>query len=445
MCRTLKYIGLFAAVLLAMGCTEKEEAPPTGPELHTVLTTASGCDVGHIAQLANSFFRPPRQQTAKSLVDDLAASSPYSLAAKNRGFDIMAEMDGALTDDPTTVADPAAGSDLINHLLLCMYNPTTEAASYPASFPDTFTVALTPSLTGAFGHRASGTAPVYARTTSISADVGFSAVAPEGSWGVVAPNVNTPARVVFYGRPATTGSSFDAQTYDWRTIPHNASFNPDIIIAVCVDATGNTLMLNEQGVAILAFVDAAFLDPASCSPTTTALLGENRPFQLARRLIRIGTGLFTPAPLMAAAVSPGGVGGRSSKCCSKVGTQNVETVSLTLSSVKTPIKVNTERFSFTATTKSGSDPVNGTKISLETSTNNGTPTTIRVAPLGQPCSSGIPPVGITGTGGNEAGTYVFTNLCFTNTGSVFIKATADVEQRSDTPVTKNSNKINVKP
>jgi hypothetical protein len=448
MCRTLQFVGLFAVVLFAIGCNEKADAPPTGPELHTGLTTSSGCDVGHIGQLANSFFKTPRQQAARPLVDALAASTPYSLSAKNAGFDIMAEMEGAVNDVPTTVADPVAGSDLINHLLLCMYNPSTEAASYPASFPDTFTVALTPSLTGAFGHRASGTAPVYARTTSIfpKYTFGFSAVGPAGSWGVVAPNVNTPSRVVFYGRPATTGTNFDPLTYDWRTIPHNASFDPDIIIAVCVEAEGNTLMLNEQSVAILSFVDAAFLDPASnCSPTTTALLDGNRSFQLARRLIRVGTGLFTPAPLMAAALSPGGVGGRSSKCCSKVGTKDVPSVSATLSNVKSRIQVNTERFSVLATAKSGADFVNGTKFTLSTTVNSGTPTSIRVAPPGTPCNLGVLPVGITGSGTNSVGTYLFTNLCFTNTGNVYIIGTANIEDRNDTPVTAKSNKINVIP
>jgi hypothetical protein len=51
------------------------------------------------------------------------------------------------------------------------------------------------------------------------------------------------------------------------------------------------------------------------------------------------------------------------------------------------------------------------------------------------------PEGITGTGTNSAGTYLFTNLCFTNTGNVYIVGTANVEGRDDTPVTAKSNKI----
>jgi hypothetical protein len=432
---------VLTAALIAIGCSEKETAPLTGPDLHTGLTLSSGCDFSHLGQLANSFLKPPAQQTAKNKVDEMAAAGAYSLTAKNDGFDIMALMEGAVNDG--TAGDPTVGSELMNHLLLCMYNPATEAASYPASFPDTFTVALTPSLTGAFGHRSSGTTPVYARSAGFT--LGFSGIAPAGNWGVV----QAPARVVLYGRPATTSTgAFISQTYDWRTIPRNATFSPNIVIAVCIDAaatSNSTLMLNEQGVGILSFVDAAFLDPVSCSPTTTALLDGSSPFQLARRLVRFGTGLLTPRPLMATALSPGGIGGSNSRCCSKVGPTNVPSVALALSNVTTPVKVNSGRFSLTATTTSGTDLVNGTKVTLATSTNNGTPMNIRVADPTASCSSGTPPQGITGTGTNATGTYVFTNLCFTNTGNVFIVGTANVEARSDTPATKLSNKINVKP
>jgi hypothetical protein len=70
---------------------------------------------------------------------------------------------------------------------------------------------------------------------------------------------------------------------------------------------------------------------------------------------------------------------------------------------------------------------------------------VRTAPSTGSCSAGQPPVGITGEDGNAAGTYVFNNLCFTNTGSQFVKVIADVEGRKDTPVNVLSNKVNVKP
>jgi hypothetical protein len=448
MCRPLTYIAILVPAFFAIGCSEKADGPPTGPEFHIVIDKFSPCDVSHIDQLANSYFSPPRKQTVKNLVNLLATQSPHTLPAKNSGFDIMAQMEGAMNDVPATAGDPTVGSDLVNHLLLCMYDPASEAASYPASFPDTFTVALNPSLTGAFGHRTSKATPtslvlpVYARSAAYT--LGFSGIAPVGDWGVT----NDPSRVVFYGRPATTPTNdVIPDTYDWRTIPHNATFNPEIVIAVCKESAGNTLMLNEQGVAILSFVDATFLDPASCAPSNTALLDGSSPFQLAGRLLRFGTGLLTPSPLMAAVLSPGGTGGLSGKCCSKVGTKDVPSVALALSNVTTPVKVNSGRFSLTATTTSGTDPVNGVKVTLATTTNNGTPTSIRVVDPGVSCSSGSPlaPEGTTGTGTNPAGTYTFNNLCFTNTGTVYIVGTADVKDRLDIVVSVKTNKINVKP
>lgn len=436
----LRYLAIGAFGFFAIGCSEKADGPPTGPEFHTVLNKSSGCDLQHISQLANSYFKPPRQQTVKGYVDALAASALYSSAAKNSGFDIMLAIDSALNVDvPATVGTATVGSDLINHLLLCMFSPTLEPGAYPASFPDTFTVALTPSSTGAFAHRTSGVAPVYAR--SATSTFGFSGIAPlSPGWGVS----GNPARVVFYGRPATTGASVDAGTYDWRTIPHNASFNPEIIVAVCVDAqaTGNTsLMLNEQGVAILAFVDAGFLPPPACSSSNTALLGGNRPFQLARGLIRFGSDLFSPTPLMAAVLNPGGVGGRSSKCCSKVGTQDVPSASLTF--VPDPPFANVQAgkyFAVEVRATSGGSGVNGDCITLGAVNNNGTNTDL----LGANNCGASGPSSRTTTVNGVAGIAQF---CVQDpkTGTITLVATGDIDNRTDIPATAKSKKLNVKP
>jgi hypothetical protein len=432
-------IGAFG--FFAIGCSEKAEGPPTGPNFHTVLSTASGCDVGHIDQLANLFFSPPRKQTVKDLVTLLAGQAPYSAAAKNSGFDIMAQMEGAVNE--ATSGDPAVGSDLVNHLLLCMYNPTSEAGAYPATFPDTFTVALTPTgaAHGAFGERSGSSAlPVFSRPTSAP----YTGIAPPtGStmWGNLV--TNAPARVVFYGRPATPADPAN-QTYDWRSIPHNANFNSNIIIGFCVDQAAHpTTMVLEVGEAVLAFADAYFLTPGTCSSDLAALDATN-PFQLAHRLLRFGTGLLAPRPLNAAVLLLGS-GGVKSRCCSKLGPKDVPSVSATLSNVKNRIKVNTERFSITATALSGTDPVNGTKVTLSTGVNNGINSFIKTAPLGTPCSQGVAPEGITGTGTNLPGQYVFNNLCFTNTGNIYAFGTFDIQGRNDALVTVKSNKINVIP
>jgi hypothetical protein len=203
-------------------------------------------------------------------------------------------------------------------------------------------------------------------------------------------------------------------------------------------------MVFETGVAVLAFADAYFLTTVTCSSDLAALDATN-PFQLAHRLLRFGTGLLAPRPLMAAVLLTTGSGGTKSRCCSKVGPKDVPSVSATLSNVKSRIKVNTETFSITATAKSGTDFVNGTQVTLATTVNSGTNTFIRVKPSTGPCSSGTVPVGITGSGTNLAGTYVFSNLCFTNTGNVYVIGSFDVVGVNDALVTAKSNKINVIP
>ncbi len=445
---------IVAAAIFAVGCSEKSEAPPTGPELHTISGTSSGCDFQHLGQLANTYFSPAAGQNAvKTLVDQMTTAGAYTLDAKNRGFDIMVYIENAVNNGNAGV--PSVGSDLMNHLLLCMYNPAVpaEAASYPASFPDTFNVALTASASGAFGHRITGTDPVYARPIK-----GFSGIAPSTTWQDVLDPNNSPARVVFYGRPATTASgAVIPQTYDWRTIPRNAAFDPSIIIGLCIDAdVQTTAMVNEVGVAVLSFTAAGFLGDPSLPPSPDPSLGGcstsltlsallHNPFLLAGRLVRFGTDLLAPAQLRAATLSPGtSIGGSGSRCCSQVGPKNVPSVTLTITDV-TPSRIHVgQRFSLTATVKSGTDLVNGTRVSLSTIVNSGV-TTIKQSASGS-CSSGITPEGITGTGSNSAGTFLWdNNLCFTSTGNVYIVATADVVGRLDSPVTVRSNKINVIP
>jgi hypothetical protein len=417
-----------------------------------VLNTSSGCDVGHIDQLANSFFGPPRKLDVKTLVNLLATQTPYSLGAKNSGFDIMAQMEGAVNDVPTTAGDPGVGSNLINHLLLCMYNPATELASYPASFPDTFNVALTvtASAHGGFGHRSgSSTSAVYSRPMSAP----FTGVAPPqtSSWGSVIspPSTTHPARVVLYGRPAT-GTGTTSQTYDWRTIPRNAAFNPYIIVGICIDpflTANNTTMLNaqsQQSVAVLAFADAYFLIPGttagSCSSDLT-LLEVNSPLLFARRMIRFGADLLTPRPLMATVLSPGGLGGRNSGAGTKYGPIAVPNAQLTfLEPLASNVQVN-QNFPVRVRATSAGVGVNGNCITLGAINNNGLNTEIIGA---HTCGDGTAPSSLTTTVNNLAGVAQF---CVNDpkTGTIKLVATGDIEEREDTPVTQTSKKLNVKP
>jgi hypothetical protein len=408
----------------------------------------------------NSFFQQPAQQTAKDKVDEMAAAGAYTLTAKNAGFDIMALMEAAVNGG--TAGDPGVGSNAMNHLLLCMYNPTTELASYPASFPDTFNVALTvtPSAHGGFGHRSgTSTDPVYSRPYGAP----FTGVAPPQigtppntsvlTWGSVIspPSTSDPARVVFYGRPAT-GTGATNQTYDWRAIPRNMSFNPYLIVGICIDpftTANNTTMLNaqsQQSVAILGFEDAYFLTPGttagSCSQDLS-LLEVNSPLLFARRMLRFGTGLFTPRPLNAAVttlLSPGGLGGRTSKGGTKYGPKAVPSTALTfLEPLASNVQVN-QNFPVQVRASFGGVGVNGDCITLTDINNNGQGNLFGA----HACGQGTAPSSLTTTVNGVAGVAQFC-VHETQTGAYKLVAAGDIEGRNDTPVTQQSKKINVKP
>jgi hypothetical protein len=453
----LRCFATAAFAFVASGCSEKADGPPTGPEFHTIIDESSGCDVGHLSQLANFFFKQPRQGVVKNLVDLLGTQNtqdPYGVNAKNTGFNIMAQVEAAVND--ATSGDPAVGSDLINHLLLCMYNPSSEASSYPETFPESFTISLTQtsSAHGAFGER-SGASVSAVLSRPLSAP--YTGVAPPTSstkWGDLI--TNNPHRVVYYGRPDLTDDT--KLRYEWKSIPRGVNLGSSyVIVGFCLDAaTQTTTMIVEQstgGTAVQAYADAYFLTPTvtgTCSPNLAVLAGTS-PFQLAHRLFHYGMDLLSPSPLMAAVLTTG-VGSKT-KCCSVFGPTSVGSVDLAVTpsikgtpSIPTTLKVNTQKFPLTVTTKSGNTPVNGVRITLSTGTNNGTPTTIRkAASATADCKAAPPAVGVTGEDGNAAGTYDFPFLCITSTGGVFVTITADVADRSDQPVSLTSNKTKVIP
>jgi hypothetical protein len=203
-------------------------------------------------------------------------------------------------------------------------------------------------------------------------------------------------------------------------------------------------MVFEKDVAVLAFADAYFLTPPTCSSDLAALDATN-PFQLAHRLLRFGTGLLAPRPLMAAALLTGS-GGTKSKCCSKVGTQDVPSAPLKF--VPDPPFANVQAGKYfavqvQATAGAGGLGVNGDCITLSAVNNNGTNTAILGAhncntdPTAGPSSR-------TTTVNNIAGIAQF---CVQNpkTGTIILEATGNVDNRPDQLSTAKSKKLNVKP
>jgi hypothetical protein len=332
---------LMVAVAAASGCGEKQEAPsaPSAPEFHTITGINSGCDITHINQLVQSYFTDnDRRKTVKDSVTALDAAVDFDTAAKRLGFDIMAHIDTVVSN--STAGTPSVGSDLVNHLILCMYNPTTEAAAYPVTFPEDFTTSLTPTLHGAFKVKPPTSAnndanadPVLSRPVSAP----FSGVGPStGTWrAALSGGQTTPARILVYGRPV----SGDPTSYDWKTIPHNSNFSPVVIVGICIDpASATKSLLNDDNVGLLPFVEAPFVVPGTCSPSTALLV--DGPTMFAQRLLRMGASLFGPRELWAAAVL-GGLGGTKGGIRTQFGSKVVPNVTLTFVQQPTSTTVNT--------------------------------------------------------------------------------------------------------
>jgi hypothetical protein len=420
-----------AAVGVASGCGDQQQQLPSAPEYHIITGTGSGCDSTHLKQLVNAYFSAPEQQVVRSLLSSMLGQTAFSSTAKSLGFDIMTHVDAVVSAG--TAGDPGVGSDLLNHLILCMYNPATEATSYPATFPEDFTIPLTPSLHGAFKVKPTSTtdvAPVLSRPVSTP----FSGVGPSSGTWAAALSANTPVRVLLYGRPGSTSTS-----YNWKTLPHDGTFNPPVIVAVCVDpATETTSLLNEENVGLLPFVDAPFLVPGTCSSIASLDLGS--PATLAHHLVRFGASLLGPPPLWAAALSPGGLGGLGSGIRSEFGPSDVDHVTLTFVQQPTSTKVNTvitPAVTILATGSlvgGGSKPVPNVSITIAATNNNGTPAIL------------------TGTKTqvtNAAGIAAYADLFETKSGGYRLVVTAGAAQvggRPEIPVgSAASAKFNISP
>src|SRR5262249_3869931 len=150
--------------------------------------------------------------------------------AQGIGFDIFVRVGNNVNAGNTDVTD---GGAVVNGLIACMY---TSAADRPLVFPEDFSIALDPAQHGAFevrGGASDPTGPVFNRPNATP----FSGVRPldGGPWTTLLAGNPAPSRVLFYGRPGSTSTS-----YDWKVVPRSATFaGQGAMVAVCVDATSN--------------------------------------------------------------------------------------------------------------------------------------------------------------------------------------------------------------
>jgi hypothetical protein len=426
MARGLMGLMAVAAGMSVAACSADEESLPAAPSFHTITSSTTTCDFSHIKSIANKYFTGSQKKKVSTLATQMSQAGAYSTTAKNRGFDIMAEIASAVRTNQA--GTPSRGSDLTNHLILCMFSRTSELDAYPLAWPEDFTVAVTPSLHGAYEVRGGPTdltTPVLSRPLTAP----FSGVAPlqTSTWPLMLDAIGTsnppPNRILLYGQPGSTSTS-----YVWKMVPHNADFAPPAIVGLCTEDPN--AMVTEDG-AFLRFEDAYFLVPGVCSPTALLQHGWT-PFRLAR-------GLFSPRHLWAGSLNPGGLGGSTGGIRSEYGTEEV-VVSLTLSPQPTDGTINQSipPGDFSVSALSAGEPVPGTTVTLQAVENNGSTvllTSSLAACTGDTCSAPV----------DANGVAHFGNLFINKTGGYRLAISAAVAGRPGLSVGITSNQFNIRP
>ena len=355
-------VGVLIAAIVATGCTDRSQSLPPGPSM-SVVAPPGTCSFRSLSQTANRYFGSAEARIVRGLISQMQDAGASTPTAQDRGFDVMTRIASNVNAGNANVADAAL---LTNGLLACMF---TDVADLPETFPEDFSTATNPALHGAYAVRGGAADPLSAPVFSRPLTAPFSGVAPSGlnTWpGVLAGN--SPARVLVYGMPGS-----QSQTYEWRVVPRSTDFSPPVVVGLCIDADVSTASLvHEEHIGLLPFVDAAFLNPLTCSPVAS----QSWSMQIASRIAQWGIDFLGPRPLAASGLmNPGGLGGSTGGIRSEFGPQEIPPVSLTLSqpadaTVDVPI-VSTTGGTIVVQELAGGQVIPGTFITLTALDNNG--------------------------------------------------------------------------
>ncbi len=418
-------VGVAVVALVATGCGDRSQSLPPGPNMKVTAPPGSEttCDFRSLNQLATRYFGPAETKLVRGLISQMQDAGAGTTIAQDRGFDVMTHIASNVNAGNTDVAN---ASSLTNGLLACMF---TNAGDLPATFPEDFSSATNPALHGAYAVRGGATDPLSAPVFSRPLTAPFSGIAPSGlnTWPGVLSGNPPPARLLVYGMPGS-----QPQTYDWRVVPRSAVFSPPAVVGLCIDANvSTTSLLHEEHVGLLPFVDAAFLNPATCSPFAT----QSWSMQVASRLARWGIDFLGPRPLSASGLlNPGGLGGSTGGIGSEFGPQAVASVTLTFVVQPSDVRVNqviSPPVVVQATAVGTTTPVPNVIISLVAVDNNGVPAVLQGT--------------LTGTT-DASGTVTFSDLSETKTGGYRLTASGSVIGRPGIEVPAvSSTRFNVRP
>jgi hypothetical protein len=421
----LNGVAVAIIALAAVGCGERNQTLPPGPSMQASapVTTGLTCDFKSLNQLATHYFGGTEAKAVRDVIAAMQTAGGTTATGRDRGFDVMTHIASNVNAGNSDVADAGA---LTNGLLVCMY---TSADELPRNFPEDFSVAVNPALHGGYAVRGSSVDPLTDPVLSRPFSAPFSGVATPGTttWPDMLSANPQPHRLLVYGMPGSFST-----TYDWRVVPRNSTFSPKAIVGVCIDPNTNaTSLLHEEHTGLLPFVEAGFLNPATCG----SLASRSFLSDLASRVGRWGVDLFGPRSLSATTLmGNGGLGGSTGGIGSEFGPQLVSTVTLTFTAQPTDVTVNqiiTPPVVVQATDAATGDPVPNVVITLTSVNNNGTPAQL----LGT----------LTGTT-DATGTVTFVDLSETKTGAYTLVANGGVVGRPAIGVPAGTSvRFNVRP
>lgn len=358
---------LLAAGVAACGEAKSPLNPTTTSRVVTPMANHGGgsapnaCSFSSLTSLVNKYFSSSEAQIVKPMVSAMQKAKAGTTAAQSIGFDILAHVVSNVNAGNTDVTD---GGAFVNGVLACMYS---NVADLPATFPEDFSVALDPAQHGAFDVRGGpndSTGPVVNRPATAP----FSGVKPvTGAWTDLLAGNPAPNRILLYGRPGSTTTS-----YDWKVVPRSTVFaGAGAEVGLCLDVSTNTKsLMHEENVGLLPFQDAAFLDPVSCSPSLASVA---KPGFLKQLASTVGS-FFVPKSLYG---NPGGLAGSTSGIHSEFGPLVIDS-GAPMAFVVQPSNVKVNQIMSPAVqvlvtdAKSG-DPIPNVAVTVVAFNNNGTP------------------------------------------------------------------------
>ena len=319
------------------------------------------CNFNTVSTLVGRYFPGTESKAVKTLVTSMQQATAGTTDAQNIGFDILVHVANNVKAGNADVTD---GGALVNDLLACMYS---NVADRPAVFPEDFSVALDPAQHGAFevrGGANDGSDPAVNRPLTAP----FSGVNPiSGGWSDLLVGNPAPDRILLYGRPGSTPTS-----YDWKVVPRSTVFaGAGAMVGLCLDVSTNAKsLMHEENVGLLPFADAAFLDPVSCSPS---LASAGKPGFLKQLANTVGS-FFVPKALYG---NPGGLAGSTSGIHSEFGPLVVDS-GAPMAFVGQPSNVKVSQIITPAvlvlvTDAKTGDPIPNVAVTLTSFNNNGTP------------------------------------------------------------------------